>query len=172
MFPLEVIFDDIHTKEFQIGNKTVKCIYDFDYCKSIENPDLRTLKDGYYTYIIHDTHQLKVAPVCPFENGSKHIQLIQGTGNAYIGGEFLKNGNVITYNLRAGLFRITNPLNEKYHQREMVHMIHKTFTKYNVSTLRFVNHELIDDSFFINNGIWKPEDLKQIHHEITYNSPH
>lgn len=166
MIPLEVIFDTVHSKEFYVNGKTVECFYDFEYCKSIENPNLRTIEDGYYTYIIHDNHQLKISKVRPFENGSKHIQLIQGTAIPYVGGEFKKSGDVITYNLYAGLFRHTNPYNETHYKRELKDMIHKTFRKCNVSVLNFVNHELIIDSEFINNGIWKPEHLKQQYHIV------
>ncbi|MDA0863001.1 MAG: hypothetical protein O3A99_09865 [Proteobacteria bacterium] len=168
MIPLEIIYDDIHTKEFYINNKIIKCVYDFEYCKYIQNPDLRTIKDGYYTYIIHDTNQLKIAAVCPFENGSKHIQLVQGTAIAYIGGEFIKHGNEIIYNHYAGLFMDTNKYNEKYHRKEMDSMIQKTFKNCNGSILKFVDHELINDQKFIDDGIWKIEDIKQMYYTSEY----
>lgn len=164
MIPLTVNYDDKHCKNFNVNGKTIRCVYDFEYCKYIQNPNLRTINDGYYTYVIHDNHQLKIAAVGPFENGSKHIQLIQGTGIPYVGGEFLKRGNEITYNHYAGLFRNTNPYNEKHHGKQMNDMVYETFRKCNVPKLKFVNYQLINDEEFINRGIWKLEDIKQMYY--------
>lgn len=171
MIPLNVIYDDKHTKDFHINNKTIKCVYDLGFCNYIQNPNLGTIKNGYYTYIIHDNHELKIAPLAPFENGSKHIQLIQGVATSWTGGEFIKNNNEIIYNLYAGLFRNTNPHNEKYHKNQLLNMIHKTFTKHNTPNLKFVNYQLINDQEFIDKGIWKLEDINQMYYtsdEIDY----
>lgn len=164
MIPLRVKYDDVHTKDFYVNNKLVRCVYDLGYCKYTQNPDLRKLKDGYYTYIIHDRHQLRVSPVAPFENGSKHIQLIQGAGISWTGGEFYKCGNEITYNLFAGLFRDVNPYNVKHHKQELVDMLHNTFKLCNPPNMKFVDYELIKDQEFISKGIWKIEHINQMYH--------
>lgn len=166
MIPLQVKYDDLHTKDFNINNKTIRCVYDLGFCNYIQNPNLKKINNGYYTYIIHDNNQLKIAPVAPFENGSKHIQLIQGTGISWIGGEFLKTENEIVYNLYAGLFRNTNPYNQKHHTNEMVQMIHKTFKKCNTCSLRFTNQPLIIDQVFINEGLWSLKNINQMYYYL------
>jgi hypothetical protein len=166
MLPLQVKYDDVHTKEFVVNNRKIKCVYDLGYCNYIQNPNLKTIDNGYYTYIIHDNNQLKIASVAPFENGSKHIQLIQGTGISWIGGEFLKNENEIVYNLQAGLFRNINPYNEKHHTDEMIQMIHKTFKKCNTCSMRFTNHPLINDQDFIKKGLWNLTNINQMYYHL------
>jgi hypothetical protein len=125
---------------------------------------MSTLKDGYYTYIIHDNHQLKVAPVCDFENGSKHIQLIQETAIQYTGGELYKKGDHILYNLQAGMFRDINPYNLKYHTDELNNLLKNTFTYHNAPYMIYTEHSLIDDDIFIKNGIWDIKSYKHMYY--------
>lgn len=154
MKTLSVVYDDIHTKVFTINGKNVTFVYDFFNCKHIQDPDMRTLDDGYYTYIINDNHRLKVARVCAFENGYKHIQLIQETAIQYTGGEMYKKDNHITFNLHAGIFRDINPYNLKNHTDELNTLLHKTFASHNAPSMTYTEHQLVHDDVFIKNGTW------------------
>ena len=164
MKTLSIIYDDVHTKVFNINGKDFTFVYDFFNSKHIQDPDLSALKDGYYTYIIHDNHRLKVAPVCEFENGSKHIQLIQETAIQYTGGELCKKGDHILFNLQAGIFRDVNPYNLKYHSDELSTLLKKTFINHNAPQMIYTEKELINCEDFIKNGTWDIKNYKHIYH--------
>jgi len=164
MRTLSIIYDEIHTKDFDINGQIHTFVYDFSYSKHVQDPDLKSLNDGYYTYIIHDNHQLRVASLCEFENGSKHIQMIPGTAIQYTGGELFKKGNTIIYNLYAGLFRNINPYNLKYHNNELNALLQITFQSHNCPNIIFTDQPIINDTHFIQNGSWK---LRHFNHYYT-----
>lgn len=167
MKKLKIDYDDTNyllelcTKRYDISDETtIKVVFDKNYCNYIRNPDLHNMKDGYYTFIIHDDHELKIAPLASFENGCKHIQLVNGEDVVWVGGELKKDGDEILYNLCSGLFFFTetNTYNQMYNKPEMTKMLYKTFIKHKATRMKFVNYELIVDDDFIRNGLWKLED--------------
>ena len=124
--------------------------------------NLNFIEDGYYTYIIHDNYELIISKVCPFEDGSKHIQLLSKTKNAYTAGEFHKNGTSFIVNMFAGLFRLHNPFIMRHNKNFVLWLIQVTFNKHGALSITITDRQLIYDNHFIKTGIWDVSILKQI----------
>ena len=161
LHPLEVIYDKPHTKEYIVDGKRITVLYNINYCKNINSPTLYSLRDGLYTYVVHDNFNLVVSKLCPFEDGSKHIQLIQKGNKCYIGGEFKKTGNTFYVNLFSGLFRALNEYNIKYNRMKVFNAILSTFNKHGAYDIRIVNEEIIDLNYYVDKKIWKLQDLRE-----------
>ena len=141
---IKIIYDEPHTKDFYIDGKMYTVHYDINYCKNIPCTDLKYLEDGYYTYIIHDEYELIISKVLPFEDGSKHIQLLQKTKKAYIGGELKKNGDYFTVNMMAGLFRYHNPHILENYGMYVYQIIEAVLRRYGVYQITFTGDSMID----------------------------
>ena len=160
--PIKVVYDKPHTKQFMVDGKLYEVLYNWNYCKDINFDNLNFIEDGYYTYIIHDNYELIISKVCPFEDGSKHIQLLSKTKNAYTAGEFHKNGTSFIVNMFAGLFRLHNPFIMRHNKNFVLWLIQVTFNKHGALNITITVSQLIYANHFFKTGIWDVSILNQI----------